>query len=163
MAFLRHPALLWASRVLLGVVFLWAAWYKITDLPAFAANIGNYGIVPKSLLPLFATVLAGVEVVTGLTLVTGVWRKGAALVVSGMLVMFIVALTAAYIQGKSIECGCFTKDLSTEKASEIRALMLRRIVEDAGLLLLSANLLWQELRTTGAPDTHPNLAHAETT
>lgn len=150
MAWLRHPALLWASRILLGAVFLYAAWYKITDLPAFAKSIHNYGMVPEGLLPLFATVLAGVEVVTGLALVTGVWRKGAALVVSGMLVMFIVAIAAAYVRGKSIECGCFTAEMSAEKAGEVRAHMLRRIVEDVGMLLLGVNLLLQERGEAGA-------------
>ena len=32
--------------------------------------------------------------------------------------MFIIALGAAYLRGLSIECGCFTADLSPEKASE---------------------------------------------
>ncbi|GMV38356.1 MAG: hypothetical protein AMXMBFR64_00720 [Myxococcales bacterium] len=152
MAWLRHPALLWASRLLLGAVFLYAAWYKITDLPGFAANINNYGMVPIGLLPLFATVLAGVEVVTGLALVTGVWRKGAALVVSAMLLMFIVAIGVAYARGKSIDCGCFTAEMSAEKAGEVRAHMLRRIVEDVGMLALGLNLFVQDLTSPRVPE-----------
>lgn len=153
MAWLRHPALLWASRLLLGVVFLYAAWYKITDLPAFAKSIDNYGMVPTGLLPLLATVLAGVEVVTGLALITGLWRKGAALIVSGMLLMFIVAIGAAYARGKSIDCGCFTADMSAEKADAVRAHMLRRIAEDVGMLLLGVNLFVQDL---GPPRAAPS-------
>lgn len=153
MAWLRHPALLWASRLLLGAVFLYAAWYKITDLPAFAKSIDNYGMVPAGLLPLLATVLAGVEVVTGLALITGLWRRGAALIVSGMLLMFVVAIGVAYARGKSIECGCFTADLSVEKADAIRSHMVRRIVEDLGLLLLGVNLFVQELGPPRAPST----------
>lgn len=145
MAWLRHPALLWVSRILLGAVFLYAAWYKITDLPAFAKSIDNYGMLPQGLLPVTATVLAGIEVVTGLALVTGVWRKGAALIVTGMLALFVAAIGTAYLRGKSIECGCFTADLSVEKAGEVRAHMVRRIVEDLGLLALGVNLLLQEL------------------
>lgn len=145
MGILRHPVLLWASRLLLGVVFLWAAWYKITDLPAFATSIGYYGMVPKPLLPLFATVLAGVEVVTGLALVTGVYRKGAALVVSGMLLVFVVAIATAYVRGKSIECGCFTANLGLAEAEAVRTHMLTRLVEDVAMLLVAINLYLQEL------------------
>ena len=66
------------------------------------------------------------------------------MVTGGMLVMFIVALATAYIRGLSIECGCFTADLSAEKASELRSQMLTRIVQDLGLLALALNIFVNE-------------------
>ena len=143
---LSHPVVLWGSRWLLGAVFLVAAWYKITDLVEFGRSISYYDMVPMGLIPLFATVLAGVEVSTGIALVTGLWRKGSSLIVSAMLVMFIIAIAAAYFRGLSIDCGCFTGDMSPEKASDIRAHMVERLVQDVGMLLLSLNLLFQEVR-----------------
>ena len=43
-----------------------------------------------------------------------------------------------------INCGCFTADLSLEKASEIRGDMLLRLVEDVGLSC--SPLIFQEIR-----------------
>ena len=137
---LDHPYFLWASRWLLAGVFLVAAWYKITDLPAFASAIKNYDMVPVTWLPFFATGLAGLEAVVGLTLLFGLWRRGSGLWVSLMLLMFIGAIATAYLRGLSIECGCFTAELSVERASEIRNHMLLRLAEDVGMLLLSLNL-----------------------
>ena len=143
---LAHPVVLWGSRWLLGAVFLVAAWYKITDLVEFGRSISYYDMVPMGLIPLFATVLAGVEVSTGVALVTGLWRKGSALIVSAMLIMFIIAIAAAYVRGLSIDCGCFTGDMSPEKASDIRAHMVERLLQDVGMLALSLNLLFQEAK-----------------
>lgn len=134
---------LWVSRWLLGGVFLWAAWPKLLDQAAFAAAINNYHLVPESLLPLFATCLAGVEAIVAVALLVGLWRRGANVAVCTMLVMFVVALAIAYAQGRSIDCGCFVADLSAARAEDIRAHMLRRIIEDLGMLVLGINLVIQ--------------------
>ena len=141
---LKNPMVLWACRLILAGVFLVAALYKITDLEAFALSISHYDMIPEVLLPLFTVLLAGVEVSAGLALLTGLWRRGTAAVTGAMLVMFIIALGAAYLRGLSIECGCFTADLSPEKASELRSHMLVRIVQDLGLLALAANIFANE-------------------
>jgi uncharacterized membrane protein YphA (DoxX/SURF4 family) len=132
---LRHPAFVWACRWLLAGVFLYAAWSKITDIPAFATAIGHYDMIPTALLPAFATLLAGLEVVVGLSLLTGIWRRGSSLMAALMLTLFIVAIGTAWVRGLSIDCGCFTNDLSLEKAEALRRHMLQRLAEDGGLLL----------------------------
>jgi uncharacterized membrane protein YphA (DoxX/SURF4 family) len=129
------PQMALLCRLLLAAVFLAAAWPKITDLPGFAASIKHYDMVPTFLLPAFATVLAGLEVVVGLSLLLGVWRQGSTLLAALMLVMFIVAIGTAWVRGLSIECGCFTTELSLEKAESLRRHMLQRLAEDGGLLL----------------------------
>jgi uncharacterized membrane protein YphA (DoxX/SURF4 family) len=148
---LRHPFVLIGVRLILAAVFLAAAWPKLNDLPAFADNIKNYGMLPVSWLPLFATLLAGAEAAVGLALLASVWRRGAALLTAGMLAMFLVALGYAYASGRSIHCGCFTNTLSAEKAADIRGEMLQRIVEDVGLFALAVLLCWAEWRGGGAP------------
>lgn len=142
----ESPWLLWGSRLLLGAVFLYAAWPKVMDQATFAAAIHNYKMVPASLIPLFATTLAGFELVVAIALIGGVWRKGAGVAVTGMLVMFIVALTIAYFQGRSIDCGCFLSELSEQRAADIRGHMVRRILEDLGMLVLAVNLTSQAFR-----------------
>lgn len=144
--FLSHPGFLWATRWLLGAIFLFAASSKVTDLVEFARSISYYDMIPLYWVPAFAALLAGVETSAGLALIAGVWRKGASVVVSLMLALFILAIFTAYVRGLSIDCGCFTADLSAEKAGDIRGHMVTRIFQDVGLLTLSLNLLYQEYR-----------------
>lgn len=141
-ALVANPVVQLALRVVLGAVFLLAAWSKIVDIPTFAAIINNYKMLPAGVIPHFATILAGGEVVVGLTLVAGVWRKGSAVAVNAMLVMFLVALIYAYAAGRSIHCGCFTADLDPSKAADIRGEMLLRIVQDIALLIAGIIVAW---------------------
>ena len=138
---LRDTRFLWASRLFLGGIFLYAGVPKLMDLAGVAANIQNYALVPEGLIHVFAAFLAGLEVATGAALVTGRSRKGASLAVTGMLVMFIGAIFLAYTQGRSIDCGCFTSELSLDRADEIREHMRIRIYEDLGMLFLALNLM----------------------
>jgi uncharacterized membrane protein YphA (DoxX/SURF4 family) len=64
------------------------------------------GVVPANTL---AVVLPWLELVTGVLLITGVWRREAAALAGGMLVVFLVAVS--YVLGQGIDvahCGCFT-------------------------------------------------------
>lgn len=137
-----------ASRLFLGGIFVAAAWPKLLDLPAFAQSIKHYDMVPIEILPHFATLLVGLELVVGVALIAGLWRRGASAWVTAMLVMFTVALSTAYLRGLSIDCGCFTSDLSPLKAAEKRAHIVDRIVQDLGMLVVAVNLLVWEWRQT---------------
>ena len=143
---LRHSGVVWASRWLLAGVFLLAAWYKLGDLAAFATSIKYYDMVPLAWIPLFATVLAGSEASVGIALATGRWGRGASVVVTAMLLVFLAALITAYARGLSIDCGCFAADLSPERAADVRDHMLTRIGQDFGLLAVAINLVVTEWR-----------------
>lgn len=143
---LGHRWVLWVSRLFLGGIFIVAAWPKIVDLPAFAQSIKYYDMVPLGFLPHFATLLVGLEFVVGIALIAGLWRRGSSALVSAMLVMFIVALSTAYLRGLSIDCGCFTAELSPLDAAAKRANIVNRIVMDLGMLVVAVNLLVWEWR-----------------
>ena len=49
----------------------------------------------------------GVELAAGLALALGVAARGAALVLSGLLGVFIGALSQALLRGIDLRCGCF--------------------------------------------------------
>ena len=56
-----------------------------------------------------AVVLPWVELVTGVLLITGLWRREAAALAGGMLVMFLVAVSYVLWQGIDVaNCGCFS-------------------------------------------------------
>ena len=103
-------------RIYLGVVFIAAAWYKIADPSAFALSIATYGILPDSLINLMAIMLPWIEVLVGASLIVGLWTRASALVVGGMMIMFIVSLAIALAKDLQMSCGCFA---SAEAGNEI--------------------------------------------
>ena len=72
---------------------------------------------------LLAVTLPWLEVVVGLMLVTGFWRREAATVTAGLLVVFVVAVSLALLRGIDIEnCGCFSVSgtgLAGRRAGEV--------------------------------------------
>lgn len=144
MRWLRHPGVLWALGALLGAVFVYASWDKIAQPREFARIVYHYRLVGPSralgYLPanLLSVTLPWVELVTGVLLITGLWRREAAAVAGLMLVTFIVAVSSALWQGIDIaNCGCF----SVGGTAEGRALGWKLILGDLGLLAVAAWLV----------------------
>jgi putative oxidoreductase len=140
-ALLRNPWVHAAAAILLGGVFLYACYEKIWLPSQFARIVYRYSLVGPSArlgyVPanVFAVVLPWVELLTGVLLVVGVWRREAAAVAGSMLAMFVVAIGYALFQGIDIaNCGCFSVNAS---AGDSRAVGLKLIVQDLGLLLLA--------------------------
>ena len=72
------------------------------------------GFVPANLL---AVSLPWLELIAGVLLVTGVWRREAAVVSAAMLVVFVAAVGSTLVRGIDIEnCGCFAVDESGRAA-----------------------------------------------
>jgi uncharacterized membrane protein YkgB len=78
---------------------------------------------------LVAVTLPWIEVVAGLLLVIGIWRREAAAVTAVLLTVFLLAVGSAMLRGIDIEnCGCFSVSGAGRRAG---AWLL---VGDAGLL-----------------------------
>ncbi len=115
MKLLRHPALHWVLGIVLGVVFLYASHDKILAPKKFAQIVYHYQILGPSqslgfsYANVWAVVLPWIEVVVGLALITGLWRREAALIAGALLAVFIGSVGWAMGQGIDIaNCGCFT-------------------------------------------------------
>ena len=100
-------ALALACRLAAGATFLFASLDKIAHPAGFALAIFHYRLVPAALLHPFALLLPWIEAVVGIALLTGLWRRGAALLATAMTVMFLGAIAAALARGLDISCGCF--------------------------------------------------------
>jgi uncharacterized membrane protein YphA (DoxX/SURF4 family) len=138
---LRHPAVHWVLGVALGAVFVYASLDKIAKPRDFARIVYHYQLIGPSehigpLAPnLLAVTLPWVELVAGVLLITGVWRREAAIVTAAMLVVFVVAVGSALVRGIDIEnCGCFTVGAEGRRAG----LML--LVSDLVMLVGAAVL-----------------------
>jgi putative oxidoreductase len=99
--------LLVATRVVLAVLFAWAAVTKVPNMELFAEETANYRMLPASLVPIFAVCLAGVEILSSLLMFLGIAVRASAAVVGLMLVAFIIALSQALLRGIDLRCGCF--------------------------------------------------------
>ncbi len=95
-------------RMALGCVFIYASWYKIARPAEFAQAIANYRLLPQALINPAALLLPWVEVVCGVGLVSGLMRRGSALVIGILLLAFIAALAISLVRGLDIHCGCFS-------------------------------------------------------
>jgi len=130
-----HRWLALPVRLYLGFVFIYACLHKIADPGAFALDVATYQMLPLSLVNLTALVLPWVELLAGVMIVLAFRTRTAALLLAGMMVMFMVALGWALHQGLDMSCGCFA---SSGKHDPISGLTMLR---DSGWLVLSLYVL----------------------
>ncbi len=135
-------------RFLFGGVFIYAAISKITHLHAFAKIIHNYQILPDQLVYFPAIILPWLEIICGLLLIFGVFQRPAALLLTGMLLVFIVAISFNLIRGLNFDCGCFSTT-STESGSDPVGLLIRDLL----LLIPAAVTIFFEPRKNEFPPT----------
>ncbi len=115
------------------------------DPPAFAHMIYNYKLAPGWAINALAITLPWVELLAGLALILGTWKRDAAALIGLMLLAFIAAVGVNLARGHAIDCGCFdVRDAGKTEAQRL-ADMRWVIARDAGMLLLVAQLL----RATG--------------
>jgi putative oxidoreductase len=105
-----HAWIALALRWYLGWVFLLACFHKILHPAAFALDVATYQLLPLELVNLQALVLPWVELFAGLMLVLAFRTRAAALLVNTMMLMFIVSLIWALVQGYDMGCGCFASE-----------------------------------------------------
>jgi uncharacterized membrane protein YphA (DoxX/SURF4 family) len=109
-------ALLLLCRVGLGVVFIYAAFTKLYFNGGwhfgdyqffFGMVINSYNILPLWGVEWAARILPWFELALGILLIAGVGLRWTGLAASLILLLFIGAMTRAYMNGLEIMCGCF--------------------------------------------------------
>jgi uncharacterized membrane protein YphA (DoxX/SURF4 family) len=128
---LGSPAVLRISRTILGILIAWAALAKLADVPAFAAQIHNFRIVPIWSENLVAITLPWVELVAALALLLGIQARSGAFVVTVLLAVFTLAVGAALVRGLDIACGCF----GTADATRVG---YGKLLQNTGMLAVAA-------------------------
>jgi putative oxidoreductase len=136
---LSNQYFLVSIRIVLGFVFIFAAISKAAEPEAFAKAIYNYKLLPLFLINILAITLPWIELSAGLLLVFGVSVKENSAILSGMLLVFIIAIAISLARGLNIDCGCF----GTVDGSKVG---LMKILENIGLLLLGLILIKFDLR-----------------
>ena len=130
------PWLILALRLYIGYVFLAACFHKIVHPAMFAVDVATYDILPLAVINLMAIVLPWIELAAGLMLVAGFRARAAALLSSGMMVVFIVAISIALARGLHMSCGCFASQGAVEDP-----ISLLTVARDAVWFIMSVWIL----------------------
>jgi uncharacterized membrane protein YphA (DoxX/SURF4 family) len=137
---LTHPWLTIRVQLALGALFVIAAVPKIIDPPSFAHMIYNYRLVPANLINLMALTMPWVELLAGLALILGVWKRAALMLIGAMLVVFIIAIGINLARGNAIDCGCFNvADAGKSHEQRIHDMWVD-VFRDVGMLLMVAQV-----------------------
>jgi putative oxidoreductase len=101
----------WVSCLVLAGVLIAAALPKISNPDKFALAVYQYQLLPSLFVNPVAIYLPWLEVSCAAALVVlPSARRGALLLVAGMLVAFTLAIAFVVIKGQAIPCGCFGDD-----------------------------------------------------
>ncbi|MDD3732597.1 MAG: DoxX family membrane protein [candidate division Zixibacteria bacterium] len=122
------------SRLVVGIVFIYASFYKVIDPGSFARSIWFYHLVPGNLINLIALILPWLELLCGLALVFGIHYRGAVIWANVLTIVFIIALYTTIYRGLSVDCGCF----KASGAASYKA--WRSIIFDLFLLVFTLHL-----------------------
>jgi uncharacterized membrane protein YphA (DoxX/SURF4 family) len=122
-------------RLILGVLFIWAAVLKLMDLEAFATTIGAFGLLPKPLLGWAALFLPLLELAAAIGLILDV--RGSLAAITGLLIMFSLVLAYGLWLGLDIDCGCYGPgDPEAGALSGLRSSLQRDLAMLAGVIYL---------------------------
>lgn len=103
----RNKYILFFFRLVIGGVFIWAGILKIMDPLDFAQSIANYRAFPRFISFFLALILPWIEVFCGLLVISGLFKRSGALVLSIMTGGFLVLIAVTIFRGINIDCGCF--------------------------------------------------------
>lgn len=113
------------ARIYLGIVFLLACYHKIMHPESFALDVASYQFLPLYLINIFALIVPMVELFTGVLIIIGFKARANALLIAGMMISFIIALSWALYQGLDMSCGCFASS-TLEESDPISYMTLLR-------------------------------------
>jgi uncharacterized membrane protein YphA (DoxX/SURF4 family) len=113
--------LLLLGRLVLAVVFLFAAYVKLkpqgasswsivsvrTSLTMFALEVDSYQLLSPPAVTFVANTLPPFELVLGLWLLGGIALRYSSLATTLLLGGFFTVMVRSYIRGLDINCGCF--------------------------------------------------------
>jgi uncharacterized membrane protein YphA (DoxX/SURF4 family) len=92
---------------IIGGIFLYAGVLKLLRPDALLVDIQSYQLVPYRLAYLASYYLPAMEIIAGAGMLHRWLRRESAFLLLALTAIFIFALTAAWLRGLDISCGCF--------------------------------------------------------
>lgn len=128
----------WLLRIGLGLWFIYSGAEKVffSGLDQFTQAVANYGLVKAPLDAVAAYTVPWVEIVAGLCLATGLFRRGTLLVCCGLVAVFAISVGWAWANHLKIACGCHGGNEPIQ--------YWWKVAEFAGYYLAFGFLWWQD-------------------
>ena len=128
-----------ALRVVLGVVFVYAAYTKLRQSwLLFALSIDSYELLPEWAVLALARTLPWLELTLGILLLLGWKLRYVSIGAAALLAVFFSMMLMQYARGAGIDCGCF----GVGEALSIKTLARDGILMTAGGVLVL--LAWRK-------------------
>jgi uncharacterized membrane protein YphA (DoxX/SURF4 family) len=105
--FFSHPATLGVFKVLLGLLFVISSISKIQNPAKFMDSIEAYKLLPSIFIHPMAIIIPWMQIVCGLFFIFDIYAQSSALILSGLLLVYTVAIAQAFARGMSMDFGCF--------------------------------------------------------
>lgn len=113
---------------------------KVTAIDASIQSVRLYQLLPWEVTAAVGTAVPIVEIGVGLLLITGTFTRISAILGTGLMLAFIIAISSVWARGISIDCGCFSPGGAVAPGeTQYPAEILR----DFGLLLCGAWAAWK--------------------
>lgn len=97
-------------RLFLGGILVYAGWMKLQAFSGWREAVTKMDLLPIDWVGPAAAALPGIEFVVGLALVTGFWRRAAALVSTLLFLFFAAVLALLLHRNLPATCSCFGPD-----------------------------------------------------
>ncbi|MBF0103115.1 MAG: DoxX family membrane protein [Desulfobacterales bacterium] len=94
-------------RCYIGGIFIYASLYKINYAGEFAEAIASYELVPLFAVNIMALSMPWIEIICGSFMIAGIRHKSATVILGGLMVLFITAVSINLLRDTPIDCGCF--------------------------------------------------------
>jgi putative oxidoreductase len=108
------------SILFLSALFLYAGIDKAVHYDGFINALNGYVLIPRGFGPSLALPLILCELLVGVGLLVKPWRSAAALLASGLLMMFTAAIAVNQHYAPGTVCGCwFTITLGEATATHV--------------------------------------------
>ena len=94
-------------RVILGTIMTFAGSVKLLDSQSFLNTIRQFDLIPSWLVLPAMTFIVQSEIWLGFAFVVGFRTRTVALLLAGLLSLFILVIAVALLRGTTGDCGCF--------------------------------------------------------
>ena len=94
-------------RVLVGLVFIVSAYFKLESIDSFEIYVYSFGLLSLNNAFLFSRVLISIELLGGLLLIFGIFRKRVIQISIAVLFLFSIFIAYLILVGNKEHCHCF--------------------------------------------------------
>ena len=134
-----------AGRLFLGYTFVTAGFDKLPHHATTEQAVRSYQLLPWQWVPAYASIQPALEIVIGIALILGLFTRSAAVLAALGLCSFLVGISAAWIRGMNIDCGCFGGAGATTDPH-----YAEHMLRDAGYLAIAVYLVVVRRTTVSA-------------